>query len=86
MSSTPSASPDQPARQPAPTPPRPHHSPGPASRAKTKDPAINFTRAGALWSALIAGFLILILLLVFITQNIDIGDVPSSWAGIGACR
>lgn len=27
------------------------------------------SRAGALWSALIAGFLILILLLVFITQN-----------------
>ena len=27
------------------------------------------TRAGALWSALIAGFLILIVLLIFITQN-----------------
>ncbi|MGH3971293.1 MAG: LapA family protein, partial [Mycobacterium sp.] len=38
---------------------------------KTKEPAIGFTRAGALWSALIAGFLILILLLVFITQNPD---------------
>lgn len=46
----------------SPPPPKPA---GP----KTKEPAIGFTRAGALWSALIAGFLILILLLVFITQN-----------------
>ncbi|SPM34006.1 Uncharacterized integral membrane protein [Mycobacterium rhizamassiliense] len=46
----------------SPTPPPPV---GPT----TKEPAIGFTRAGALWSALIAGFLILILLLVFITQN-----------------
>jgi uncharacterized integral membrane protein len=30
---------------------------------------VKFTRAGALWTALIAGFLILILLLVFILQN-----------------
>ncbi len=28
-----------------------------------------FTRAGALWSSLIVGFLVLILLLVFIAQN-----------------
>ena len=34
-----------------------------------KDPAAKFTRAGALWSALIVGFLILILLLIFIAQN-----------------
>ncbi|ETW24099.1 membrane protein [Mycobacterium gastri 'Wayne'] len=34
-----------------------------------KDPASTLTRAGALWSSLIAGFLILILLLVFIAQN-----------------
>lgn len=27
------------------------------------------TRAGALWTALIAGFLVLIVLLVFVTQN-----------------
>ncbi len=37
--------------------------------AHPKEPAIGFTRAGALWSALIAGFLILILLLIFIAQN-----------------
>jgi uncharacterized integral membrane protein len=45
------------------SPPPPPVGPG------QKEPAIGFTRAGALWSALIAGFLILILLLVFITQN-----------------
>ncbi|PRI15071.1 LapA family protein [Mycobacterium shigaense] len=46
----------------SPTPPPPV---GPTH----KEPAIGFTRAGALWSALIAGFLILIVLLIFITQN-----------------
>jgi uncharacterized integral membrane protein len=49
---------------PAPAPP-----PAPHAGTKPKEPAIGFTRAGALWSALIAGFLILILLLIFITQN-----------------
>ncbi|MHA7649957.1 LapA family protein [Mycobacterium sp. ML4] len=39
------------------------------SRPLPKDKASAFTRAGALWSSLIVGFLILILLLVFITQN-----------------
>ncbi|HZA10032.1 LapA family protein [Mycobacterium sp.] len=33
--------------------------------------AVKFTRLAALWSALIIGFLILILLLVFIMQNTD---------------
>jgi len=32
---------------------------------------VKFTRAAALWSAMIAGFVILILLLVFIMQNTD---------------
>ena len=32
---------------------------------------MQFTRAAALWSALIVGFVILILLLVFIMQNTD---------------
>ena len=35
------------------------------------EPPLKFTRAGALWSALIAGFLVLIVLLIFITQNTD---------------
>jgi uncharacterized integral membrane protein len=33
--------------------------------------AVKFTRAAALWSALITGFVILIVLLVFIMQNTD---------------
>lgn len=60
MSSQTPASPSQP-------PPKP--TPAPKTGAKPKEPAIGFTRAGALWSSLIAGFLILILLLIFITQN-----------------
>ena len=31
--------------------------------------AVHFTRAAALWSALIVGFLVLIVLLIFIAQN-----------------
>jgi uncharacterized integral membrane protein len=41
----------------------------PAAGKTPKEPAVGFTRAGALWSALFLGFLILILLLIFITQN-----------------
>jgi uncharacterized integral membrane protein len=43
--------------------------PAPAAGPPAKDPAAKLTRAGALWTSLIAGFLILILLLIFITQN-----------------
>ncbi len=60
MSSHTPASPSQP-------PPKPPQAP--KTRATPKEPAIGFTRAGALWSSLIAGFLILILLLIFIAQN-----------------
>jgi uncharacterized integral membrane protein len=60
MSSQSPASPSQP-------PPKP--SQPPKGGAKPAEPAIGFTRAGALWTALIAGFLILILLLIFIAQN-----------------
>ncbi|MGZ4524868.1 MAG: LapA family protein [Mycobacterium sp.] len=52
---------------PGPQPAKPAHTP--VIDARRKEPAIGFTRAGALWSSLIAGFLILILLLIFITQN-----------------
>lgn len=62
MSSHTPASPDL----PPPTPAKPLK-PG----ATPRDPAVGFTRAGALWSSLIVGFLILILLLVFITQNTE---------------
>jgi uncharacterized integral membrane protein len=35
--------------------------------------AVKFTRAAALWSSLIIGFVILIVLLIFIAQNTDSG-------------
>lgn len=40
---------------------------GTLSGAQAED--VQFTRAAALWSSLILGFLILIVLLIFITQN-----------------
>jgi uncharacterized integral membrane protein len=40
----------------------------PAPRPKS---AVHFTRASALWSAVIAGFIILIVLLIFIAQNTE---------------
>src|SRR3954453_6517846 len=47
----------------------------PAEPAHRQESAVHFTRAAALWSALIVGFLILILLLVFILQNTDSATV-----------
>ena len=41
----------------------------PSAGKTPKEPAVGFTRAGALWLALFVGFLILILFLIFITQN-----------------
>ena len=35
--------------------------------------AVKFTRAAALWTSLIVGFLVLIVLLIFIAQNTDPG-------------
>jgi uncharacterized integral membrane protein len=67
-----------------PAEPQPRTPPPASSRGTPADPtatpaeyllapqsAVKFTRAAALWSALIAGFAILILLLVFILQNTD---------------
>jgi uncharacterized integral membrane protein len=51
------------------TPPEPTATPG--EYLISPESAVKFTRAAALWSALIVGFLILILLLVFIMQNTD---------------
>jgi uncharacterized integral membrane protein len=68
MSSNIPGSPNQPPPQPTPAPP-PAPPAAPHTGAHPKEPAIGFTRAGALWTALIAGFLILILLLIFIAQN-----------------
>ena len=50
-------------------PPDPTATPG--EYLASPESAVKFTRAAALWSALIVGFLILILLLVFIMQNTD---------------
>jgi uncharacterized integral membrane protein len=47
----------------------------PSTKPSTPESAVKFTRAAALWSALIAGFVILILLLVFIMQNTDSATV-----------
>jgi uncharacterized integral membrane protein len=58
MSSDPSVSPDQP---PTANPPVLDSAP--------PESAVKFTRAASLWTSLTAGFLILIVLLIFITQN-----------------
>jgi uncharacterized integral membrane protein len=60
MSSQTPASPSKP-------PPKPAQPPN--TGATSAEPAIGFTRAGALWVALFSGFLILIVLLIFIAQN-----------------
>jgi uncharacterized integral membrane protein len=70
MTSDPYISPDQPIGEmpPGPIEPIPPIAP---ERTVLPETAVKFTRAAALWSALIVGFLILILLLVFIMQNTD---------------
>ena len=59
MSSDPSVSPDQPPTTSAAVP----------DSAPPPESAVKFTRAASLWTSLTAGFLILIVLLIFITQN-----------------
>jgi uncharacterized integral membrane protein len=78
MTSDPSVSPDRPQGRPPALPDEPTPPPLaeiPEDPTKTPGPppenAVKFTRAAALWSSLIFGFLILILLLVFIMQNTD---------------
>ena len=55
------------AEPPAPKSPKPDS--GPTKKPKPPGPAAKFTRTAALWTALVLGFLILILLLVFVIQN-----------------
>jgi uncharacterized integral membrane protein len=77
MTSDPSVSPDQPPRVSVPaqgeptTDPNltPARVPDQATPVKPPESAVKFTRAAALWGAMIVGFLVLILLLVFILQN-----------------
>lgn len=64
MTSDPFASPDQPAVDAPGTPPMGTPAPPPKS-------AVHRTRAAALWAALTLGFLILIVLLIFIAQNTE---------------
>jgi uncharacterized integral membrane protein len=63
MSSNP-VFPEEPPVTPAPTP----------NRLPPPESAVKFTRTAGLWSFLAAGFLILIVLLIFITQNTNPGD------------
>ncbi|WP_101951444.1 lipopolysaccharide assembly LapA domain-containing protein [Mycobacterium sp. 3519A] len=72
MTSDPSASPDRPLGEVPPLPPaEPDPTATPGEYLVSPKSAVKFTRAAALWSALIVGFLILIFLLVFIMQNTD---------------
>lgn len=71
MSSDPPVSPNQPQRTTTPT-----HGAG----AKSPESSAVLTRTAALWTALIAGFLILIVLLIFITQNNT--SVPFTFVGL----
>ncbi|WP_353363886.1 lipopolysaccharide assembly protein LapA domain-containing protein [Mycobacterium sp.] len=74
MTSDPSVSPDRPSDAAPPPAEPPTVTTTPPTKPSTTKPstpesAVKFTRAAALWSAMIAGFGILILLLVFILQN-----------------
>lgn len=67
MSSDPSTTPDP---LPGEVPPLPIDTPKDHPVEK-RESAVKFTRAAALWAALIGGFIVLIVLLVFILQNTD---------------
>lgn len=68
MSSDPNVSPDQAASTPGPPViAEPDTGKPPVKEAEE----VKFTRAAALWTSLIFGFLILIVLLIFITQNTE---------------
>ncbi|CAN5200429.1 DUF1049 domain-containing protein [soil metagenome] len=55
---------------PEPSDPDPPANPG-SDKSLPPESAVQFTRAAALWGALIFGFLILIVLLIFIAQNTE---------------
>ncbi len=71
MSSEPNVSPEQPVNT---TPPPVVAEPGTSNLSVSEAEEVKFTRAAALWTSLIFGFLILIVLLIFITQNTDSTD------------
>ncbi len=68
MSSEPQVSPGEPTPPGPPVPPPP---PAPEKTQVRPVDEVKLTKAAALWMSLIAGFLILIVLLVFIAQNTD---------------
>lgn len=72
MSTDPNVSPVEPVA-PGPLEPIADEPPldAPAPKPPPPENAVKFTRAAALWSALIVGFIILIVLLIFIAQNTD---------------
>lgn len=72
MSTEPNVPPIEPPR-PGPLDPMVHEPPPDSPAPNPPPPAtqVKFTRAGALWSALIVGFLVLIVLLIFIAQNTE---------------
>jgi uncharacterized integral membrane protein len=72
MSTDPNVPPVEPVAR-GPLDPAVHQPPLDAPVSNPPPPAtkVKFTRAGALWSALIVGFLILIVLLIFIAQNTE---------------
>jgi uncharacterized integral membrane protein len=64
-----------------PPPPEPVDAQSKSKPVMPPNEASKFTRAGALWSALAVGFLILVLLLVFIVQNGDSATIHMfGWA------
>lgn len=74
MTSDPFASPDLPPPPRATIPPPPPGKtipPPPVKARRTPESAVHRTRAAALWVALTLGFLILIVLLIFIAQNTE---------------
>ena len=79
MTSEPPVSPDRPiggspvpgGPPPPPLPAHPDKEAAAATPAPPRENAVKFTKTAALWSALIPGFLILIVLLIFIAQNTE---------------
>ena len=67
MTSDPFASPDL----PPPPPPSATIPPPPVKAPPPPESAVKFTKAAAMWGALVLGFLILIVLLIFISQNTE---------------
>jgi uncharacterized integral membrane protein len=78
MSSDSSVSPDQP-----PTASTQDNTPPPSQdNAAPPESAVKFTRTASIWTSLTAGFLILIVLLIFITQNTSTAQLAFlNWRG-----